>query len=72
MDAVLNMLLDILSKGEAQAFIIAGILDFILRMIPSKKPIGILQLVGAAAVKIGELLVKFGNLLNKVLPQNLK
>lgn len=72
MEHVLDQALVILSKGEAQALIIAGILDFILRLIPSQKPLGVMYLIADGAKKVGEILVKLGGLLDKILPQRLK
>ena len=47
------------------------ILDLILRLKPSQKSLGVLQVIGEGAKKIGTLLIKLGELSDKVLPQRL-
>lgn len=59
----------ITSAGGASVTI-AIALEFVLRMFPSEKPLSIAHAIGAGAVKLGNLLVAFGNFLDKVLPQN--
>lgn len=51
---------------------IAIIIEFTLRVIPSKKPLSTLYVVADVAKKVGAILTKFGELADKVLPQRLK
>lgn len=69
---VIEKVLAFLTSAEGASATIAVVLEFAFRLIPSKKPLGILQVVGQVAKAAGEALVKIGNLLNKVLPQNIK
>lgn len=72
MDAVFETILSFLSKGESQAMVLAMVIEFTLRLIPSQKPLSILYMVAKVAKISGDILSKFGALLDKVLPQNLK
>jgi hypothetical protein len=69
-ESVFDAIAKALDGAMAQAGIIAVALDFILRFIPSKKPLSVLHVVGLMAKKVGDLLVAFGMLLDKILPQN--
>lgn len=69
---IIAKIMEVLTSAEGATVTIAVVLDFVFRLVPTKKPLGVLQLVGKIASGAGEVLVKFGNLLNKVLPQNIK
>lgn len=65
------------SAGGASATI-AMVLEFALRLYPSQKPLSILHLIGAglhrlaaAGMKLAEIAGGAGDLLDKVLPQNI-
>lgn len=68
----LDMILGFLNSAMAQYAVIAMVVEFILRLIPSEKPLSIAHLVGDFAKKIGNVLLMFGDLLDKILPQKLK
>lgn len=68
----LDKILAFLSSAEGASLTIAVVVEFILRMIKSEKPLSILYLIANVAKKSGEILVKIGNLIDKVLPQRLK
>jgi len=68
----LDKILAFLSSAEGASLTIAVVVEFILRMIKSEKPLSILYLISSVAKKSGEILVKIGNLMDKVLPQRLK
>lgn len=48
------------------------VLEFVFRLIPTSKPLSILHLAGDIMTSLGNLLVKGGALLDKVLPQVVK
>ncbi len=50
---------------------IAAVIEMGLRLIKSPKPLSILHLFGDGAHKIGALLVKIGDVLDKILPQRI-
>lgn len=68
----LNSVLAVFDTALSQAGIIAVVIEFIFRLIPSEKPLGILHLVGAFAKVLGNIFLKMGELLDRVLPQVLK
>lgn len=68
----LDKILAFLSSAEGASLTIAVVVEFILRMIKSEKPLSILYLIANVAKKSGEILVKISNLMDKVLPQRLK
>lgn len=72
MDAVFEQIIKFISSAEGASLTIAMVIEFIFRMIPSQKPLSIMYVVAAVARKSGEILVKIGNLLDKILPQKLK
>lgn len=72
MDTAFAAILSFLEKSQGQAAIIAMVLEFSLRLIPSEKPLSILYIVAKVAKISGDILSKFGELLDKILPQNLK
>ena len=68
----LDKIVALLNSAQGQSVVIAMVLEFALRLIPSEKPLSIAHVIANAAKKIGNILVSIGNLLDKVLPQNLK
>ena len=63
----------ILAQIDAKAAIIGAIaVDFLMRYAPTRKSLGVLQIVGAVAKRVGDLLVAFGMLVDKILGQKLK
>jgi len=67
----LDQILAFLGSAVGASASIAFVLEFVLRLIPSQKPLSILHLVGAGVKKVGAILIKLGELLDKVLPQKL-
>lgn len=50
---------------------IAAVVEVILRLVKSDKPLGILHLLGMGARKVGGLLTAIADLSDKILPQRL-
>jgi len=72
MQAILNQILDVLSKGESQAIVIAMIFEFGFRFAKTEKPLSIAHLIASTFNSLGSIFSKVGSLLDKVLPQKLK
>jgi hypothetical protein len=68
LDKALNFLL----SAEGSAATVAVVFEFVLRLIPSAKPLSVLYLVAKIVSKVGEILVFVGKFLDKILPQKLK
>lgn len=51
---------------------ISLVLEFILRMVPSKKPMSVLYIIADGLQLIGAILGKAGEMLDSVLPQRVK
>lgn len=69
----LNHLLAVLPDPSAPWIVSLSIgLEFLLRLVPSAKPLSILHLVGGAVRVVGSIFTKMADLLDKVLPQKLK
>lgn len=68
----LSKVSNLLDSAQAQIVVFAMILEFTFRMVKTEKPKSIAYLIADFAKKSGEILVKFGQLLDKVLPQRLK
>lgn len=49
----------------------AAVIEVVLRLWKSDKPLSILHVIGGGARKLGDLLVKLADILDKVLPQRL-
>ena len=47
-------------------------LEFLLRLVPSTKPLGIMQTIAKVLIQLGKLFGVIAALLDKVLPQNIK
>jgi hypothetical protein len=72
MEELLAKILELLSSVEGASVTVAIVLDFVFRMIPSKKPLGVLHMIASSAKLLGEALLKLAALLDKVLPQKIK
>jgi DNA-binding HxlR family transcriptional regulator len=68
----LDKVLEFIATAEGASLTIAVVVEFVLRMIKSEKPLSVLYLAANVIKKSGEILVKIGNLLDKILPQRLK
>jgi hypothetical protein len=67
---VINQVLALLHSAYAQAGVIAIVVEFALRLIPSQKPLSILHGIGAVCRGLGNICIGVADLLDKVLPQN--
>lgn len=72
MEELFSKLMDYLSQAEVAYPTIAIVAEVVFRLIPSEKPRGVLIVVAKCAELSGKFLVKFSELLNKVIPQKLK
>lgn len=72
MEAIIAKALELLTSAEGASVTIAIVLEVVFRLFPSEKPKGVILMISAIIKGIGEVLVKFSNLINKVIPQNLK
>lgn len=61
-----------LASAGGQATVIAIVLEFVLRLSKSQKPLSIAYVISDVLKKSGEMLMSIGKLLDKVLPQRLK
>ena len=69
---IMDQILAGIGSVAAQSAVIGVVLEFALRLIPSKRPLSILHVVGGVAKKAGAICLAIGDLLDKVLPQKLK
>jgi|GEM_PF-4383217 len=69
---MLDQINSIIHSASGQAGIIAIVLEAGLRLIKSEKPLSIAHLISATLAKIADICAGLANLLDKVLPQNLK
>jgi hypothetical protein len=67
----LDTLDKILTPSGGAILTITMVLEFVFRMIPSKKPLSILWIIAKLAGRLGGILVKFATLSDKVLPQKI-
>lgn len=72
MEEVFAKIMEFIGSASAQAGIIAVVMEFVFRLIPTKKPLGVLVLIGDVAEMLGKALIAFSGLLDKVLPQKIK
>ena len=69
---IINKITEFLSTIQGASVSIGLILEFIFRLIPSKKPLSIMHVVAKFAHIVSALLEKFADILDKVLPQNIE
>jgi hypothetical protein len=72
MEELFGKIMEFIGSASAQAGIIAVMLEFFFRLLPTKKPLGLLILIGDASEMLGKALIAFSSLLDKVLPQKIK
>lgn len=72
MEELLQKAIEFLASASGQSMTIAIVLDFVFRLVPSKKPLSILHVVAKVSKLAGEFLVKAAELMDKVLPQVVK
>lgn len=61
-----------LASAEGASATIAVVVEFILRVVPSKKPMSIAHAVSAAVRTVARVAEKLADVLDKVLPQKTK
>jgi hypothetical protein len=72
MEELFAKVMEVLTSVEGASLTIAVVLEFIFRLVPSEKPKSIVYLVAEGAKKLGAILTKIGEVLDKVLPQKVK
>jgi hypothetical protein len=72
MEDLFSKALEFLASVEGSALSIALVLEFVFRLIPSKKPLSILFFIASFLQKLGHFFIKVGEFLDKVLPQKLE
>lgn len=68
----LNSVMEFLVGHEGMVATLAVVVEFVLRLVPSEKPKSIVYLVAGAIKSVGAILSKIGEMLDKILPQNVK
>lgn len=66
---IFDTIIEWLTSATGATATIAVVVEFVLRLIPSKQPLSIAHLVGDIVKKCGSIFVLLGSLLDKVLPQ---
>ena len=69
---MLDQISALIHSASGQAGLIAIVLEAILRLVKSEKPLSIAHLIAEGLHKIADISAGLANLLDKVLPQNLK
>lgn len=69
MDAIFAIILKFLSDAQVAAPTVALILEFVLRLIPSQKPLSILHIIARVVRVVSNILEKLADLLDLILPQ---
>lgn len=69
---IFDMIFKALSSAEGASIAIALGLEVLLRVVPSKKPLGILIAVASVCENLGIAFSRFAKFLHGVLPQNIK
>ena len=72
MEEIFNKAMDFLLSAEGTSMTIAVVIEFVFRMFPSKKPLGVLHAIAKGAELVGKILIKFAEVSDKVLPQKTK
>jgi hypothetical protein len=72
MEVIIEKCLEFIASAQGASVTIAIVLEFAFRMFPSEKAIGLLHILAKSAKGIGNVLIKFSELSDKVLPQKLK
>jgi hypothetical protein len=66
----INDVVEVIGSAEGMAATLVVVLEFLFRLIPTKKPLSVLHVVAKVANGLGLIFSKVGALLDKVLPQN--
>jgi len=59
-----------LSSIEGMSATLVIVLELVFRVMPTKKPLSVLHIVGSSLSGLGMIFSKTGEILSKVLPQN--
>ena len=68
----LDKVLAFVLSASGMSATVAVVIEFVLRLIPSEKPISILHVVAGFVRKLGDVSLAAASLLDKILPQKLK
>lgn len=68
----INDVMNALLSVEGMSATIIVVLEFVFRLLPTQKPLSVLHVIAKAATGLGEVFLKLGSLLDKILPQNSK
>lgn len=66
----LDKIVGFIASAEGMVTTIAVITEFIFRLFPSKKPLGILQVIAKVLHVVADIISRIAKFLDKVLPQN--
>ena len=66
----INDVMNALLSVEGMSATIAVVLEFVLRLLPTKKPLSIAHVVAAVVKGLAKILTKIAEILDSVLPQN--
>jgi hypothetical protein len=72
MEELFAKIMDLIGDASAQAGVIAIAMEFVFRLVPTKKPLSILILIGDVAEMLGRALIALSKLMDRVLPQKTK
>lgn len=72
MESVLMSVLEFLNSMSGAAATIAVVLEFVFRMIPTKKPLSICHVISKVMRMVGDILLTVATLLDKILPQKVE
>lgn len=62
--------LEFLTSAEGMAATLAIVLEFVFRLIPTKKPLSVLRIAATAVKGLAAIFTKLDALLDKIVPQN--
>ncbi|NDD53349.1 hypothetical protein EBZ39_05665 [bacterium] len=69
---MLDHTLSLVNSASAQAGMLAFLVEAVLRLVKTERPLSIAHLIAGGLHKIADICAGLANLLDKVLPQNLK
>lgn len=66
----INDVLSALGSVEGMTGTLIVVLEFVFRLLPTKKPLSVLHVVASVVKGLAAILTKLSSLLDKILPQN--
>jgi anaerobic C4-dicarboxylate transporter len=66
----IQTVLNALTSVEGMTGTLIVVLEFVFRLLPTKKPLSVLRIVASVVKGLAAILSKLSNLLDKILPQN--